>query len=59
MNWATVYSDEKNGGLGVKRLEAMDKPLLGKWIWCFANERESLWRKFICGKFGEDGLLGT
>ena len=40
---ATVCSDKKEGGLD-----------LSKWIWRFANERDSSWRKVISSKFGED-----
>ena len=32
----------------------LNKALLSKWLWRFANERASLWRKVISSKFGED-----
>ena len=53
MSWATVCTDKKVGGLGVRGLHKLNKALLGKWIWRFANERNSLWRKTIRKKFGE------
>ena len=31
----------------------LNKALLGKWNWHFANERHSLWRKAINSKYGE------
>ena len=31
----------------------MNKALLCEWSWRFANDRNSLWRKVICNKFGE------
>ena len=31
----------------------MNKALFCKWSWRFANDRNSLWRKVICCKFGE------
>ena len=51
MNWATICYDKRDGGLGVRSLSIT---LLCKWIWHFANERDSLLRKVICGTFGED-----
>ena len=42
------------GGLGVKSLSLLNKTLLAKWNWRFANEREALWNQVIRGKYGED-----
>ena len=53
VSWTTVCTDKKVGGLGVRGLHKLNKALLGKWIWRFANERNSLWRKTIRRKFGE------
>ena len=53
VKWATVCTDKKVGGLGVRGLHKLNKALLGKWIWRFANERNSLWREAIRRKFGE------
>ena len=39
--------------MGVKGLHKLNKALLGKWIWRFANERNSLWREAIRRKSGE------
>ena len=41
------------GGLGVKGLYKLNKALLEKWNWRFANERNALWRETISKKFGE------
>ena len=46
--------DKRRGGLGVKSLEAFNRALLGKWVWCFANERKALWNQVIKGKYGEE-----
>ena len=54
MSWATVCTDKRKGGLGIKNLSKMNKALLCKWSWRFANDRDSLRRKIICNKFGED-----
>ena len=54
VNWKTVCTEKKKGGLGLRRFSILNKALLCKWCWRFANERDSLWRKVICSKFGED-----
>ena len=53
VNWVTVCIDKKVGGLGVRGLHKLNKALLGKWIWRFSNEKNSLWREAIRRKFGE------
>ena len=53
VRWATVCTDKSKGGIGIKSFSSMNKALLSKWSWRFANERNSLWRKVICSKFGE------
>ena len=50
---------KKKGGLGVKCLSILNKALLAKWNWCFANEREALWNQVIRGKYGEDRGVGA
>ncbi|RVW35544.1 DDT domain-containing protein DDR4 [Vitis vinifera] len=54
VRWATVCLDKRKGGLGVKSLSTLNKALLCKWSWCFANERGALWNQVIRGKFGEE-----
>ena len=46
--------DKGKGGLGVKSLSMLNKALLCKWSWCFANEREALWNQVIRGKYAEE-----
>ena len=53
VNWKTVCSEKKKGGLGLRRFSILNKALMCKWCWRFANERDSLWRKVIRSKFGE------
>ncbi|RVW17336.1 Oligouridylate-binding protein 1A [Vitis vinifera] len=50
---------EKEGGLGVRCLLAMNKALLCKWSWHFANESGALWKQVIIQNFGEDDGIGV
>ncbi|RVX19759.1 Transposon TX1 uncharacterized 149 kDa protein [Vitis vinifera] len=54
VNWDTVCMDKRKGGLGVRRLSILNRALLCKWNWRFANERENFWRHVISRKFGEE-----
>ena len=45
---------KEKGGLRVKCLSNLNKALLCKWNWRFANEREALWNQVIRGKYGEE-----
>ena len=53
VSWATVCSEKNKCGIGVKSFSKMNKALLSKWSWRFANDINALWRKTICCKFGE------
>ena len=53
VSWAAVCTDKSKGGIGIKSFSKMNKALLCKWSWRFANDRNALWRKVICCKFGE------
>ena len=52
--WKICCAD-KEGGLGIRSLVALNKALLGKWSWKFAKEWESLWKQVIFDKFGLEG----
>ncbi|RVW50222.1 Threonine--tRNA ligase, mitochondrial 1 [Vitis vinifera] len=54
VKWDTVCLDKSKGGLGVRRLSILNRALLCKWNWRFANERDKLWRCVISRKFGEE-----
>ncbi|RVW29580.1 Exonuclease 1 [Vitis vinifera] len=54
VKWDTVCLDKRKGGLGVRRLSTLNRALLCKWNWRFANERDTLWRCVISRKFGEE-----
>ena len=53
VKWSTMCTEKKKGCLGLRSFSKLNKALLSKWCWWFANERNSLWRKVICSKFGE------
>ncbi|KAJ9686044.1 hypothetical protein PVL29_015095 [Vitis rotundifolia] len=54
VRWSIVCLDKSKGGLGVKSLAMLNKALLGKRMWRFANEREAFWNQVIRGKYGEN-----
>ncbi|RVX17821.1 Mitochondrial import inner membrane translocase subunit PAM16 like 2 [Vitis vinifera] len=53
VRWEVTCKDMRHGGLGLRYLKDFNHALLGKWLWRFPIERESLWRRVIVGKFGE------
>ncbi|RVW22024.1 putative ribonuclease H protein [Vitis vinifera] len=46
-----ICAAKKDGGLGICSLATFNKALLGKWLWRFANENESLWKQIISTKY--------
>ena len=57
--WLTEENGIREGGLGVKCLSFLNKTLLAKWNWRFANEREALWNQVIRRKYGEEREVGV
>ena len=52
VNWQQLYSPIQNGGLGIRRVAGFNQALLGKWLWRYATEPRSLWRRVIDSKYG-------
>ena len=56
VSWKVICTAKKDGGLGIRNLAIFNKALLGKWLWRFANENESLWKQIISSKYDlQDG----
>ena len=52
VSWNFVSQGKEKGGLGIRRLDLLNRALLGKWAWRFAVEENSIWRSFINTKYG-------
>uniref|UniRef100_A0A2N9FQZ1 Reverse transcriptase zinc-binding domain-containing protein n=1 Tax=Fagus sylvatica TaxID=28930 RepID=A0A2N9FQZ1_FAGSY len=52
VNWQQVCSPLQNGGLGIRNLSVFNKALLGKWLWRYAVESDSLWCQVVDSKYG-------
>jgi hypothetical protein len=52
VNWKTVCQALYCGGLGVKNHTVLNQALLGKWLWCFMMEHDSLWKQVVVTKYG-------
>ncbi|KAJ9691389.1 hypothetical protein PVL29_013542 [Vitis rotundifolia] len=55
INWEVVCSQKEKGGLGIRKIDFLNKALLGKWIWRFASEKDNLWKRVIGVKYGQEG----
>lgn len=52
VSWPKVCSPISERVLGVQNFLLFNRALLGKWLWCYAMEREALWRKVVNVKYG-------
>ncbi|KAM7474964.1 hypothetical protein LguiB_022207 [Lonicera macranthoides] len=52
VNWDEISKSKLNGGLGVGNIIKKNMALLGKWLWRFPLERDSLWHSVIQSKYG-------
>ena len=55
INWKLVCSPKEEGGLGIRKIDLLNKALLGKWIWRYAYEKDNLWKTVIGVKYGQEG----
>ena len=56
INWEVVCTQKEKGGLGIRKIDLLNKALLGKWIWRFSFEKDNLWKKVILVKYGQEGF---
>ena len=47
------YAKEK-GGLGIHSHSIVNKALLGKWVWKFTEEQNSIWKDVIKLKYHKE-----
>ncbi|XP_026410707.1 uncharacterized protein LOC113305930 [Papaver somniferum] len=52
VSWSRVNLPKSRGGVGVKKLQLINKALHAKWIWRYGSEKTALWRRIINQKFG-------
>ena len=38
-------------GLGIGKLDSLNKGFLGEWLWRFVNKRDSFWRRQVKGQY--------
>lgn len=43
-------------GLGVRDLRLPNEAFPGPWLWRYMNEKDSIWRRVVSGKSGDNGL---
>ena len=53
INWKVVCSPKKESGLGIWKIDLLNKVLLGKWVWRYAYE--NLWKTMVGVKYGQKG----
>lgn len=55
VGWATITKSKLLGGLGLKRLDVMNRAYIMKLSWMIINNADDLWCKVMQGryKFGE------
>lgn len=59
VNWDAMCNYCDLGGLGIIDIGLKNRALLNKWLWCFCNDSNSLWKQVIVEKLGnkEDRLM--
>ena len=55
INWDSICSPKDEGGLGVRRVGALNLSLLEKWCWRLLVDKEGLWYRVLKARCGEEG----
>ncbi|GMJ11562.1 hypothetical protein HRI_004825400 [Hibiscus trionum] len=50
VKWKSICRPLEMGGLGVCDLSYFNRALLGKWIFKYASDKDSSWKRIICAK---------
>ncbi|XVF04129.1 hypothetical protein REPUB_Repub05bG0055500 [Reevesia pubescens] len=53
VDWSSVCTLKKFGGLGLVKLNLINRALLNKWVWRYSKEQNSLWKLVIDSKYGD------
>ncbi|XP_039011227.1 uncharacterized protein LOC120140301 [Hibiscus syriacus] len=56
INWNMVCQPYDKGGLGILDVRLVNRVLLGKWVWKYANEKEAQWKKLLYCKLNVSNL---
>jgi len=54
VSWDEICCPKEDGGLGIRPLQTMNEALKTNWLWRFAIEDDSLWKKVIVSKYVVD-----
>lgn len=55
VNWNTITCPRSHGGLGLREARLSNTAMLGKLVWCLANDRQKLWVKMMKPKYLKKG----
>ncbi|KAJ8452547.1 hypothetical protein Cgig2_000136 [Carnegiea gigantea] len=51
ISWANTCKAKKHEGLGIKDFTAWNKATIAKLVWTIANKKDSLWVKWVHGRY--------
>jgi len=55
INQESICTPKEDSGLGVRRVEAFNLALLGKWCWRMTVDKVGLWYRVLKARYGEEG----
>ncbi|CAN4095127.1 unnamed protein product [Withania somnifera] len=54
VKWRKLTLNKQPGGIGIRNLRKHKQSMLMMWLWRYTNEEQSLWKKVIKEKYGEE-----